>query len=464
MPPPLFTFLMQQMLPMKTSIPLLTSFAAVALATAVQAQSNYAATAKTVTVDTGDLNASPATNRLFLDAAFGVPAPIDTTIWFVADPSRNGIPTNAVPGSVGDDVVLFKDVVDGTLPFNRVGQYQRIGITVDRQFESADIYVVLWNGRGATFAPGEGATFGILKLGVRPPPTTGSGNASWSIVENINAAQFRVGGTVVEPNRPPAFGTIAAVEGSELTEISFTAQAVDPDAGQTVRYALGSGAPAGATIDPASGLVRWTPTEVDGPSERAIEVRATDNGSPELTASVSVTVRVLEVNQPPTLAPLDSRTLLAGVPLTLTLQGADTDLPAQGISYRLGSGPSGAEVNPVTGELRWTPTVAQAGTNMFEVEVSDSGVPPLAATRSFTVTVEVPLPPVAPVLAAVLGTDTVIVSFATESGRTYDVQTRSAVDAGVWTAFGSAIVANGSRVSVEIPAGGSEGFIRVVAR
>jgi hypothetical protein len=58
----------------------------------------------------------------------------------------------------------------------------------------------------------------------------------------------------------------------------------------------------------------------------------------------------------------------------------------------------------------------------------------------------------------------VIVSFATESGRTYDVQTRSAVDAGVWTAFGSAIVANGSRVSVEIPAGGSEGFIRVVAR
>jgi hypothetical protein len=55
-------------------------------------------------------------------------------------------------------------------------------------------------------------------------------------------------------------------------------------------------APAGVTLDPVTGVLTWTPTEVQGPSTNRIGVQVTDNGTPPLSDIRTFTVTVNEVN------------------------------------------------------------------------------------------------------------------------------------------------------------------------
>jgi hypothetical protein len=71
---------------------------------------------------------------------------------------------------------------------------------------------------------------------------------------------------------------------SEHLPFTFTATATDADAGQTLTFSLANGTsglvPAGASINPTTGLFSWTPTESQGPGTFTFDVVVTDNGSP----------------------------------------------------------------------------------------------------------------------------------------------------------------------------------------
>jgi len=89
-------------------------------------------------------------------------------------------------------------------------------------------------------------------------------------------------------NRYPVLAPIAnalAVVGQPL---SFTASATDPD-GNSLVYSLDT-APAGATVNPTTGLFSWTPTVI-GTNTVVLEV--TDNGTPALTAGQTFVVTVM---------------------------------------------------------------------------------------------------------------------------------------------------------------------------
>src|ERR1019366_7165686 len=60
-------------------------------------------------------------------------------------------------------------------------------------------------------------------------------------------------------------------------------------------------APNGMSINPATGVVTWTPAQTYSPSTNTIIVVTTDNGYPPLSATNSFTVVVVEVNVPPVL-------------------------------------------------------------------------------------------------------------------------------------------------------------------
>ena len=62
-------------------------------------------------------------------------------------------------------------------------------------------------------------------------------------------------------------------------------------------YSLEPGAPAGATIDPNTGVFSWTPTPGQGPATYNITVRVTDAGSPSMsdTETFAVTVNAAPV-------------------------------------------------------------------------------------------------------------------------------------------------------------------------
>ena len=72
------------------------------------------------------------------------------------------------------------------------------------------------------------------------------------------------------------------------------------------------------------------------------------------------------------------------------------------------------------------------------------------------------LPPVAPIVGVSRTETGIRLAFATVSGRTYTVQTRTALGSGGWAASGSPTPGTGSAVSVDLPLTGVAGFFRVV--
>jgi streptogramin lyase len=76
------------------------------------------------------------------------------------------------------------------------------------------------------------------------------------------------------------------IEGSAL---AFTVSATDSDPSAVLTYSLDS-APAGASIDPNSGIFTFTPTEA--PGTYPVTVRVTDNGTPALSDTTSFNIIV----------------------------------------------------------------------------------------------------------------------------------------------------------------------------
>jgi len=106
------------------------------------------------------------------------------------------------------------------------------------------------------------------------------------------------------------------------------------------------------------------------------------------------TLVVREWNPAPVFTPVLAETVEELTSWTWTLEATDGDLPAQGLSYALVSGPVGLTVSPL-GEMEWTPTEVQGpSTNVVVVQVFDDGVPPQSSTNEFVLVIqEVNLPP-----------------------------------------------------------------------
>ena len=174
-------------------------------------------------------------------------------------------------------------------------------------------------------------------------------------------------------------------EGDTLT---FTATATDPDAGQKLAFSL-VGAPAGATIDPATGAFSWATTEADGPDVYAFAVRVTDGLA---VAERPVTVIVHEVNEVPTLADVpDAVTVVRGQSIWFQTTATDPDLLhglRNTLTFHLDGPATGTAIDPHKGGLTVrVPDTADAG-DVFPVtvRVTDDGVPAAGDARTVAVT------------------------------------------------------------------------------
>ncbi|MBL8868680.1 MAG: putative Ig domain-containing protein [Planctomycetaceae bacterium] len=194
-------------------------------------------------------------------------------------------------------------------------------------------------------------------------------------------------GEPFDGNVEPTIRAIPNQSIKELSVLTVNAFAVDADMpDDVITYSLDF-APAGAAIDPVSGRITWTPTEVQGPGNFEFLVRATDSAGAFDTESFFVTV--LEVNQSPVLQAIPNLTGRPGQLVTFQAIATDADLPRQQLTYSLLPGsPNGATVNPTTGEFRWQIPDSQAsGSYPVTIRVSDNGSPVLSNTKSFTVSV-----------------------------------------------------------------------------
>lgn len=171
-----------------------------------------------------------------------------------------------------------------------------------------------------------------------------------------------------------------------LLSVNVTAGDSDIPANNLV-FSIVSG-PAGATINPSTGLLTWTPSEADGPSTNIIKIQVLDNGVPSLATQDSMEVIVQEVNSAPSLTLPSTQSIAEKSTLNVTAVGSDPDIPANPLTYKLNSSPPGMSINAQTGQITWTPTEDQGpGTYTVVVEVSDNQTPALTKVESFTVNV-----------------------------------------------------------------------------
>ena len=149
-------------------------------------------------------------------------------------------------------------------------------------------YSLVGASHGATINPATGAFSWT--------PTEAQGPASYTFTIKVSDGSLSAARTfqvqVSEVNRAPSLGAFATpasgVWGKDLT---FTATATDPDLpANTLTFSLVN-APSGATINPSSGAFSWTPTSAQIASH-TFTVKVTDDGSPNLSDTRSVTIVV----------------------------------------------------------------------------------------------------------------------------------------------------------------------------
>jgi hypothetical protein len=185
---------------------------------------------------------------------------------------------------------------------------------------------------------------------------------------------------------------------AELTLLSFSASATDPDIpANPLAFSLVA-PPEGMTIDPASGVIFWTPTEAQGPSTNVITVVVTDDSpsaanAVNLSATNSFVVVVEEINTPPQLTVPSAQVVDEQKLVALSASALDTDFPANGLVFTLVSGPAGMTVNATTGTISWAPTEEQGpSTNLVAIAATDSNplasnAKQLSVTNSFSIIV-----------------------------------------------------------------------------
>ncbi|MDP1884023.1 MAG: putative Ig domain-containing protein [Candidatus Moranbacteria bacterium] len=162
------------------------------------------------------------------------------------------------------------------------------------------------------------------------------------------------------------------------TPISFTAMATNPNGG-TLVFSLDPSAPAGASINSATGEFSWTPTTA---GYYFFNILISDGivANP-ITAPVDISVTLPNIPGP-VITPIDPITVTVGNPVLFTVSATN---PNNGtLVYSLdATAPVGAVINPDTGEFSWTPTAA--GWEFFSVIVSDGIAPNAYADIDITV-------------------------------------------------------------------------------
>lgn len=174
----------------------------------------------------------------------------------------------------------------------------------------------------------------------------------------------------------------------------YQVTATDADGG-TLTFALGT-SPAGMAIDPAGGLVTWTPTHAQV-GANAVVVRVVD--PTRLVASQNFSVTVARLNNAP-VAANDSYTVAGGGTLSAASPGVlanDSDPDGDPITAVLASGPAhGVLTLNANGAFTYVPASGYSGADSFSYRDSDGLLTGNTAVVSITVTAPVAnKPPVA---------------------------------------------------------------------
>ncbi|MDO9536849.1 MAG: PKD domain-containing protein [Thermoplasmata archaeon] len=184
--------------------------------------------------------------------------------------------------------------------------------------------------------------------------------------------------TVINANDPPTLNYIPPQTATEDVPFSLQIVGQDVDAGDTLTYSLIS-SPIGMTINQATGLIAWTPTNDDVGTHTVI-VRVSDASGAFVERTFQITVA--NVNDGPTIITTTIPAATEGLMYLATIQAEDVDGDA--LTFSFDSSPSFLSIDTKTGLIYGMPTNNDVGVHQIVVNVSDGTT---FVTRPFNLTV-----------------------------------------------------------------------------
>jgi hypothetical protein len=190
--------------------------------------------------------------------------------------------------------------------------------------------------------------------------------------------------------------TFSLAENSANGTAVGTVTATDPDAGTTLTYSITGGNTGGAfAINAATGAITVATSAAlnfETTPSFSLTVTATDNGTPALSGSNTITINLTNVNEAPVVN--DQTFTVSGNAVNGavvgTIAAADPDA-ATTLAYSITGGNTGGAfaLNGATGQITVASAAALAGVSSFalNVTVSDNGTPALSDTAVITINV-----------------------------------------------------------------------------
>ena len=135
-----------------------------------------------------------------------------------------------------------------------------------------------------TWTPTEAQGPGSYPITIR---VTDNGSPSMSDTKGFTV-------TVNEVNSPPGIPSIGDQSALPGAQLKLTIVATDTDLpANLLTFSLDSGAPAGAVIDPTTGVFTWTLPTNQVPGTYPVTVRVTDDGVPSMSNTMSFNITVV---------------------------------------------------------------------------------------------------------------------------------------------------------------------------
>jgi len=206
--------------------------------------------------------------------------------------------------------------------------------------------------------------------------------------------------TLADVNESPVAsgGSFTIPENSANGTSVGTVSAADPDAGQSLSYAIEqSFLPGAFAIDPATGVITVADASLlnyEAVTSVLLFIRVTDNGDPALSVSVPVTISITDVDESPV---VQSGSLSVpeyiGSGHIVGIVQATPGHAGQTLLYEIvGSTlPDAFQIHPFNGEIRVLSTQSldheTAPTATLTVRVSDYANPSLSSTATITISI-----------------------------------------------------------------------------
>ena len=189
--------------------------------------------------------------------------------------------------------------------------------------------------------------------------------------------------THVVTNAAPVITSTPTLAGTQGVAYSYDVNATDAN-GDTLTYSLVPPVLLDMTIDPATGVISWTPPAAA--NDYSVTVQASDGS---LTASQSFIVKVAAAVAPAAPVFITLTALPPALVQTLyTTTVHATDANGDTLTYSLVAPiPAGVTIVPSTGVISWTPVAGQVGPNAVTVQAQDNSSGGLATRQTFTINV-----------------------------------------------------------------------------